>query len=1034
MVSAMINSSLKNRLIVLAAVLVLLVWGGWTAKNAPLDVFPDLTSPVVTLVTEAPGLAPQEVERLVTLPIESAMNAASGVRRVRSNTGVGIAVVNIDFEWGTDIYQARQIVAEKLQVVTANLPPDIPLPVMAPISSIMGEIMFIALTSDRHGAMELKTTADWVVRRRLLAVPGVAEVIPNGGETKQFQVIVSPDRLAAYGIGVGELVKRVQQASAKVSAGFMTENQQEYLIQGIGQLRAIEDLEQVLVSDDTDLPVLLKDVADVVIGPAPARGTAAYNQTPSVVLGIQKQPNVNTLELTQNLDRVMQDMQASLPEGMRIETNVFRQADFIDTAIDNLVIAIRDGAILVVAIMFVFLMSARATGIALLAIPISVLSAVLVIYWLGGSLNTMTLGGLAIAMGALVDDAIIVVENIVRRLRDNNQKPLTDRISAFKVISQSTREIQTSIVFATLIIMLVFLPLFFLDGVEGRLMAPLGLAYIVAILVSLLVALTVTPVLALYLLPYSGAVLNQRHDSKLITGLKKGYQPLLSFALNHSRWVLATALVLVLLVLSSFFSMGRGFLPPFNEGSLTVSVVSLPGTSLETSDQLGSQVEKILLNEPEVVATARRTGRAELDPHAQEVFASEIEVTLQMQQRSREAFLASLRQDFSQVPGANIVIGQPISHRIDHMLSGTRANIAIKIFGEDLVELRRIAADVEQRVKQIPGAVDVAAEQQSEIPQVSVQFDRLALADYGLSLAQAAQLIEVAFGNLRVNQLIEGQARFDVVLKFDDEHKASIDAIKNTLIQLDNGVLMPIAAIAEVQKTRGPNTISRENVQRKIVVMANVAERDLMSVVNDIQADLTELALPSGYHFEYGGQFESAQSATLRLSLLSALVIVGMFLILITAFNSVRDASLIMINLPLSLIGGVAAIWFTDGVLTLASIIGFIALFGIATRNGVILIDHIRRLEQQGLALRQAIEQGSNERLIPILMTAFATALALIPLAMAAGEPGSELQAPMAMVILFGLISSTLLNMLVVPAALYLLTHTAPEQHCHKHD
>ena len=1022
MVGAIIDVSIKNRLLVLAAVLILLVWGTWTAKNAPVDVFPDLTSPVVTLVAEAPGLAPQEVERLVTLPIESSLNAASGVRRIRSNTGVGIAVVNIDFEWGTDIYQARQIVAEKLQAVKASLPLDIPSPVLAPISSIMGEIMFVALRSDQHSAMELKTTADWLVRPRLLAVPGVAEVIPNGGETKQFQIIVSPDQLSAYRIGLEQVIQRVNQATAKISGGFMNENHQEYLIQGLGQLRTIQDIEQIWLAENAGEPVLLKDVAQVVIGPAPLRGTAAYNQGRAVVLGIQKQPNINTLELTQNLDSVMQDIQASLPEGMRIETNVFRQADFINTAIDNLMVAIRDGAILVVAIMFAFLLSARATSIALLAIPISVLSAVLVIYWLGGSINTMTLGGLAIAMGALVDDAIIVVENIVRRLRENNRRPSTEKVSVIKVIGEATREIQTSIVFATLIIILVFFPLFFLDGVEGRLMAPLGLAYIVSILVSLLVALTVTPALALYLLPKSDAVLNHRQDSKFIQVLKNAYQPLLRWALDHSRSVVALAFLLVILVFSSFFAMGRGFLPAFNEGSLTVSVVSLPGTSLETSDYLGSQVEGILLNEPEVVATARRTGRAELDPHAQEVFASEIEVTLQMQQRSREALLAELRQAFSQVSGANIVIGQPISHRIDHMLSGTRANIAIKIFGEDLVELRRIATEVEERVKQVPGAVDVATEQQSEIPQISIDFDREALADYGLTMEQAAQLIQVAFGNLRVNQLIDGQRRFDVVLMYSDEHKTSVDAIQNTLIQLESGVFLPVAAIAEVQKTRGPNRISRENVQRKIVVMANVAERDLMGVVTNIQEKMRDLVLPSGYHVEYGGQFESAQAATIRLSLLSGLVLVGMLLILITAFNSVRDAGLIMLNLPLALIGGVLAIWLTEGVLTLASIIGFIALFGIATRNGVILVDHIRRIERQGVRLRDAIEQGALERLIPILMTALATALALIPLAMASGEPGSELQAPMAVVILFGLISSTLLNMIVVPAALYRLS------------
>lgn len=1024
MIETIIRWSLANRLLIVAIAAVLLVWGGWAARETPVDIFPDLTAPVVTVVTEAHGMPPEDVERLVTFPIETALNGASNVRRVRSNSGVGISVVNVEFDWGTDIYRARQIVSEKLQTTQNSLPTDLPPPVMAPVSSIMGEIMFIALVSDKHSEMDLKTVADWQIRRRLLAVAGIAEVIPNGGETKQFQVIASPERLSAYNLSLSQLREAVANSNANAAAGFVVENLQEYLIQGLGRAQTIHDIEQAVITERSGIPVLVRDVADVVVGPAPRRGTASYNGQSAVVIGIQKQPNINTLAVTAELDRVISELQTTLPDGMRIETNVFRQSNFINTAIDNLLAALRDGAILVVAIMFAFLLSTRATIVALMAIPLSVLTAIMTIRWFGGSLNTMTLGGIAIAMGALVDDAIIVVENVVRHLRDNNAKPKEQQQTIFDVVLVATREIQSSIVFATLIIILVFLPLFFLVGVEGRLLQPLGIAYVVSIAASLLVALTITPVMCVYFLPKSKSI-TQSHDSRFISWLKKTYQPWLTFSLNHNGIVIGFAAAALIIALFGFVFAGRGFLPEFNEGSLTVSAVTLPGTALDTSDDIGRRVENILLEQPEVVATARRTGRAELDPHAQQVFASEIEVTLAMKDRSKETLLSELRDRFTSIPGTNIVIGQPISHRIDHMLSGTRANIAIKIFGDDLIQLRQLGNQIESLTKEIPGAVDVAMEQQSEIPFVRVKFNRSALANYGLSVQAASELLETAFTGTTVGRINEGQANYDIVVRLPESAKASASSLANTLVTLPNGAIVPIDALASVEKRRGPNTITREDVQRNIVVMANVAERDLISVVDDIREAINEnIDFPPGYFVDYGGQFENAQAAGTRLLMLGALVIIGIFFLLVTAFNSARDAGLIMLNLPLALFGGIIGVWFIGGTLTIASIIGFITLFGIATRNGVILIDHIRRLIDEGKSVRNAIEQGATERLIPILMTAIGTALALIPLAMAAGEPGSEIQAPMAVVILFGLISSTVLNMLVVPAMYLRFTST----------
>lgn len=1027
MIDQIIRWSLNNRLLVMAASLGLLLWGGWASLRTPIDVFPDLTAPSVTIVAEAHGMPPEDVESQVTIPLESAMNGAMGVRRVRSNTGVGNSVVVVEFEWGTDIYLARQIVAEKLQGAMASLPADMPPPQLAPVSSIMGEILFIALHSAGHDEMALKTVADWNIRRRLLAVPGVAEVIVFGGETRQFQVIADPERLASYQITLMDLAEAVGDASRNAAAGFITRNDQEFLIQGLGQAKDIQAIETSVVDRRAGVPVLVRDLASVTIAPAPRRGTAALNAEAAIIIGIQKQPAANTLALTKTLDKVLADLQVSLPDGMVIESRVFRQADFINTAVSNLSGALRDGAILVVIIMFAFLLSGRATAIALLAIPLSLLVAILVIRALGGTINTMTLGGMAIALGALVDDAIIVVENIIRRLRENAGVSRT-RAQALKIIFDATREIEGSIVFATLIIILVFLPIFFLPGVEGRLLSPLGLAYVVSLAASLLVALTITPVLCLWLLPGSKAI-DSGHDTRFILWLKSRYQIWLDAALARPRQVLGGSLLLLIVSLGSLLFAGRAFLPEFNEGSLTVSAVTLPGTSLLMSDEIGARVEKILLAQPEVRTTARRTGRAELDPHAQQVFASEIEASLVMGERSKEALLDALRHDFDTVAGVNIVVGQPISHRIDHMLSGTRANIAIKLFGDDLYELRRLGKQVEQLVQQVPGAVDVAMDQQSEIPFVTVRFDRLALANYGIRMTEAAELLEAAFTGVSVGRVREGQASFDLVVRLPDTAGDNVEALRQTLITLHDGAIVPLEALADIRQSRGANTISRENVQRHLVIMANVAGRDLVSVVEDIRTVLgAELELPSGYHLAFGGQFESAEAANSRLLLLGAVVIAGIFLLLMTAFGSARDAGLVMLNLPLALIGGVVGVWLTGGIVNIAVVIGFITLFGIATRNGVILIDHIRRLmADQDLALESAIRQGAQERLVPILMTALATALALVPLALAGGEPGSEIQSPMAVVILWGLISSTALNMLVVPVAYRWLG--APGQH-----
>jgi len=1021
MVKKLIQWSLGNKLFVLIAALLLMLWGAYQTTRMPVDVFPDLTAPSVTVVVEAHGMSPTEVENLVTFPIETALNGSPGVRRVRSISSIGLSVVTVEFDWGTETLAARQIVSEKLLLARNSLPPDLPVPQMAPAASVMGEIMFIALTSNMHSGAELKSTADWVLRRRILAVPGVAEVLTIGGDEKQYQVTLQPERLATYGITVDQVLQALRKTNENAAAGFYHESGQEYLIQGVGRVQRPEDIAESVIAVKNGQPILVRHLGTVGIGNGIVRGTGSHNGQPAVVFAIQKQPNVNTLELTRRLDDTFSNLQASLPQGMKIETHVFRQADFIERSIDNLLTALRDGIILVLAIVFAFLLSVRATLVTLIALPLSLMTAILVMQWLGATLNTMTLGGLAIALGALVDDAIIVVENIVRRLRQNTERTESQRLPVAHVVLEATHEIQGSIVFATLIIILVFVPIFFLSGVEGRLLMPLGFAYVVALAASLVVAVTVTPVLSQLFLGNDRKLLQHR-EPKWIIAMKRGYVDGLSRSFRWWKTMALIAITTLAVSLIALGSAGRTFLPAFNEGSLTVNVTTLPGTSLEESDRIAQRVETIMLSQPEIVGTARRTGRSRADPHAQEIYASEIEASLSMKERSKDALLTALREETGSIPGINVVIGQPISHRIDHMLSGTRANIAVKIFGTDLYELRRIGEQVKSQASEVPGAVDVALEQQADIPFVLVKYRRDAIAQYGLTVQEVGEAIETAFGGSEVSKVLEGQANYDLVVRFDPQVRSSFDAMQSTLITTASGAQVPLSALAEVRKDRGPNLVSRENVQRKIVVMANVAGRDLKSVVEDIRSRVdTHVKLPVGYYIEYGGQFESAASATRMLILLGLVVIAGIFLLLYLAFDSVRDALLVMLNLPLALIGGVVGMFIADGVLSVATLIGFITLFGIATRNGVMLVSHIRHLILvEGITdATEAVIRGATERLVPILMTALAAGLALIPLALAMGQPGSEIQAPMAIVILFGLLSSTLLNMIVVPSLYY---------------
>ena len=1018
MLNKLIAWSLRNRVIVLAAATLMLAAGAWTAWRMPVDVFPDLTAPTVTVLTEAHGMAPEEVEALVSFPIETAVNGSTGVRRVRSSTAQGISVVWVEFEWGTDLFRARQVVAEKLQTVAAALPADISAPVLAPVSSVMGEIMMIGLTGPQP-ATELRTVADWTIRRRLLAVPGVAQVIPIGGEVKQYQVLADPARMLAAGVTLDEVVRATRGSNANASGGVYMSKGQEYVIRGIGRAQSTQDVASTVVAVRGGVPVLLGQVADVRIGAAPKYGDGSVNARPGVVLAVQKQPGANTLELTDRITRELAAMRPTIPQGMVVHTELFRQSDFIRVAVENVVKALRDGAVLVVIVLFVFLWNLRATAISVVAIPLSLVVAILAMKLLGISVNTMTLGGMAIAIGALVDDAIIDVENVFRRLKENHHLAEGDRRPTLRVVYDASKEIRASIVIATSIIIVVFLPLFFLGGVEGRLLRPLGFAYVVSILASLLVAVTVTPVLCAYLLPSSKAV-QREEESRVVTWLKARYARVLEPVLAHPRRVLAAAGIALALTLAAVPRLGSAFLPEFNEGALTVSVVTVPGTSLHESSAIGRRVEEILRADPAVVNTDRRQGRAELDEHAQGVNAAEIDVTLRDDVDKEELF-GRLRAEFSSIPGTNVTIGQPIGHRIDHMLSGTRANIAVKLFGPDLYELRQLGARVRDVMATVPGVADLQLEQQTDVPQLRIRADRTALARYGMTVGQLAEAIDVALNGETVSQVLEEGRSVDLVVRLPDALRADASAIAGVPFDTPTGQRVPLSQLAQITVDRGPNTISRENVQRKIVVQANVAGRDLGGTVADIERAVSgRVTLPPGYFVEYGGQFEAQAEATRTLATLSLLSIAAIFLLLFAEFRSARTAGLVMANLPLALVGGVVAVLVTGRVVSIASLVGFVTLFGIATRNGILLVAHYRQLLGEGVSFREAVVRGSLERLSPILMTALTAGLALIPLAVGGGEPGNELQTPMAIVILGGLLSATALNMLVLPALYWL--------------
>ena len=1017
----LIQWSIDHHWLIIGLSMVLFGAGLWTARQMPIDVFPDLTAPTVTILTEGHGMAPEEMESLVTFPIESAINGASGVRRVRSATAVGIAVVWVEFDWGTDIFMARQLVSEKLALVGGTLPPQVERPVLAPVSSIMGEILFFAISSDQDDPLTLRTIADTTVRRRLLAVPGVSQVTPIGGAERQFQVIAHPDALRANNVTFSELLSAVRAASQNTSAGVYTEGAQEYVLEAVGRARTPEEIGETVVALRGDRSVLVRNVADVLEGAAFKRGEGSRSGKPAVIVGIQKQPGANTIEVTRRLDRELDALQGELPRGLTIDRRIFRQADFIEVAVSNVFRALRDGGVLVVIIVFLFLANARASAITLTAIPLSLAAAVLALRAFGAGINTMTLGGMAIAVGDLVDDAIVDVENVVRRLRENRAKGEAERLPAATIVREATLEIRSSIVFATVIIVVVFLPLFGLAGIEGRLLTPLAFAYIVALLASLAVAVIVTPALSVAFLPRAASI-QRGHDGWLTRRLKEGFARILPPTLNHPYAVLTASAVLLALALGALTRAGTAFLPEFHEGSLTVQANTLPGTSLAKSNEIGRRVEEILLSQPEVVATARRTGRAEYDEHVQGVEAAEIDVGLRETDRPRDVLLAELRRQFATLPGTNVTIGQPISHRIDHMLSGTRANIAVKVFGDDLGTLRRLGERVRAAVQPVPGVVDLSLEQQMDVPFVRFVLNRSMIARYGLRPGDVAEAIETSLAGATVGRIFDRGTAFDLTVKFDPEARSEFERIADLPIDTPSGAIVPIRVLADVRREQGPNMVLRENVQRRIVISCNVAGRDLGSVVDDIRSAVSRaVPMPAGYRVEYGGQFESEQSASQRLLVLGVVSIAAVFMLLVLAFGRARDALIVMTNLPLALIGGVAGVFLSGGVLNVATMIGFITLFGIATRNGIMLVTHIHHLmDVEGVRdFREAVERGAEERLVPILMTAAAAGLALIPLSLRGGQTGSEIQTPMAIVILCGLTTSTLLNMFVVPT-LYL--------------
>lgn len=1029
MLNKIIHYSLHNRLVVLVCAVLLLIGGTYTAYHTDVDVFPDLTAPTVVVMTEANGMAPEEVERLVTFPVETAVNGATHVRRVRSSSTTGFSVVWVEFDWGTDIYLARQIVSEKLAIVTDDLPQNVGRPTMGPQSSILGEMMIIGLTSDTTSLLNVRTMADWTIRPRLLSTGGVAQVAVIGGDIKEYQILLDPARMKHYGVGLDQVLLVCRQMNQNANGGVLYEYSNEYIIRGVLTTTKAEELAKGVVAMTPDnTPILLEDIATVKIGgKQPKLGLASERTKPAVLITVTKQPNTSTIELTEKLDAVMADLQKNLPSDVHVSTDIFRQSRFIDSSINNVKNSLFEGSFFVIIVLFLFLMNVRTTVISLVALPLSLLVSILTLHYLGLTINTMSLGGMAIAIGSLVDDAIVDVENVYKRLRQNRLLPVEQQRPTKDVVFDASREVRMPILNSTLIIVVSFVPLFFLTGMEGRMLVPLGIAFIVALFASTVVALTLTPVLCSYLLDRKGEKPTQ--DAWVARKLRGVYEKALLFSIHHKQAVLGSTIVVFVVALGLFFTLGRSFLPPFNEGSFTINVSSLPGISLEESDKIGRRAEELLLQVPEIQTVARKTGRAELDEHALGVNVSEIEAPFELKDRSRAEVTNDVREKLSTISGANIEIGQPISHRIDAMLSGTEANIAIKLFGTDLNRMFQIGNQIKDAVKGIEGLVDLKVEQQIERPQLTITPKRDILAKFGIPLPEFQEYVNVMLGGEVVSQVYDDGKTFDLTVKTSDESRATMDDIRNLMIDA-NGTKVPLSYVAEIRSAAGPNTINRENVRRKIVISANVSERDLRGVVNDIQQAVNEkIVLPEGYHIEYGGQFESEQAASRTLLLTSLMSLLVIFLLLYHEFKDARESGVVMINLPLALIGGVFILCLTSGEISIPAIIGFISLFGIATRNGMLLISHYTQLRSEGMALQQAVVQGSLDRLNPILMTALSSALALIPLAVNGDLPGNEIQSPMATVILGGLLSSTFLNGFIIPI-IYLLMNKEEKQTC----
>ena len=1022
LLNGIIRFSLNNRMVILVIAALCLVAGIYSTMHTEVDVFPDLNAPTVVVMTEAEGMAPEEVERLVTFPIETAVNGATNVRRVRSSSATGFSIVNIEFDWGTDIYKARQIVSEKIAMVGADLPENVGNPTLGPQASILGELMIIGLTADTTSMQDLRTIADWTIRPRLLSTGGVAQVAVMGGDIKEYQILMDPGKMRRHGVSMDEVIYAVKGMNQNASGGTLYEYGNEYIVRGLLSTNDIDELKKAVVkTSENGLPITLDAVADVRIGPkTPVLGVASNDGKPAVLLTVTKQPNTNTLALTGRLDNALDELKANLPADVKVNSRIFRQSRFIESSLDNVKQSLIEGAIFVIIVLFIFLMNWRTTVISLVSIPLSIVASLLAIRWMGLTINTMSLGGIAIAIGSLVDDSIVDVENVFKRLRQNREKLEGERESIVKVVYEASKEVRMPMLNSTLIIIASFLPLFFLSGMEGRMLKPLGITFIISLMASTLVALTVTPVLSSFMLGSQNSDKTGREPA-LVRWLKKYYGKALNWSLGHKKTILCGVGALLVAAVVMFFTLGGSFLPAFNEGSFTISVSTVPGISLEESDRMGRTAEKLLLSIPEIKTVGRKTGRAELDEHAFGVNSSEFECPFELGRKTRKELTEEVRQKLAVLPGVNIEIGGPISHRIDAMLSGTKANIAIKLFGSDLNKMYEIGQKIKNSISGVEGIADINVEQQVERPELNITPKREMLARYGISLPEFAEVVRVMMEGEVVSTVYEGNRSFDLTLKVNDDARSSIERISDLTIDTGDGKMVPLSYVADIKSAAGPNTINRENVSRKLVVSCNATGGELAKAVGAIREKIAEnIELPEGYHIEYGGQFESEERASKTIALVSIFSIFIIFMLLYGEFKNISQSLVVLLNLPLALIGGVFAIFFTDGILSIPAIIGFISLFGIATRNGMLLIDRYNVLASQGHSREEAVMIGSLDRLNPILMTAITSALALLPLALGGDLPGNEIQSPMAKVILGGLFSSTLLNGFVVPV-IYLI-------------